>query len=130
MYAGIELEMLAVAWAVTKCRVFLAGLQHFCIATNHNPLIPILNTRCLDEIENPRLQRLKPQLNAYHFTVQWTKGSSHSAPDALSHNPVSDPQIGDTLSEYDVQQNPEVSTMEIRTITAAEPFTTEHLQEL
>ena len=58
-YALIELEMLAVCWAITKCRVFLAGLQHFHVATDHNPLIPILNTRRLDEVENPRLQRLK-----------------------------------------------------------------------
>jgi len=28
-YAVIELEMLAVVWSVTKCRVFLASLQHF-----------------------------------------------------------------------------------------------------
>ena len=61
-YAVIELEMLAVCWAITKCRLFLAGLQHFHVATDHNPLIPILNTRRLDEVENPRLQRLKSRL--------------------------------------------------------------------
>ena len=69
-YAVIELEMLAVCWAVTKCRVFLSGLQHFLITTDHNPLIPILNTRRLDEVENPRLQRLKSRLMGYHFTTQ------------------------------------------------------------
>ena len=37
----------------------LAGLQHFSIITDHNPLIPIINNRHLDEIENPRLKRLK-----------------------------------------------------------------------
>ena len=52
-YAVIELEMLAVSWAIAKCRLFLAGLQHFQIITDHNPLISILNTRRLDEIENP-----------------------------------------------------------------------------
>ena len=79
-YAVIELEMLAVCWAIMKCRVFLAGLQHFDVVTDHNPLIPILNTRRLDDVENPRLQRLKSCLMAYNFTAQWTKG----APDALS----------------------------------------------
>ena len=69
-YAVIELEMLAVCWAVTKCRIFLAGLQHFLITTDHNPLIPILNTSRLDEVENPRLQRLKSRLMGYHFTTQ------------------------------------------------------------
>lgn len=42
---------------------------------------------------------------------------------------MSDLQIEDTLVEYDDQQNPEVSPMEIRTITAAEPLTTEHLKK-
>ena len=53
-YAVIELEMLAVAWAVMKCKIFLAGLQHFKIIMDHNPLIPILNSHWLDEIENPK----------------------------------------------------------------------------
>ena len=57
-YAIIELEMLAVCWAILKCHTFLAGLQHFQVITDHNPLIPILNNHRLDEIENPRLQRL------------------------------------------------------------------------
>ena len=58
-YAVIELEMLTICWAVSKCKLFLTGLQHFTIITDHNPLIPILNNHCLDEIENPHLQRLK-----------------------------------------------------------------------
>ena len=66
----------------------------------------------------------------YNFTAQWTKGSNNSAPDALSHYPVSDPNTEDTIAEYDNQHNPEVSTAEIRAITATEPFTTSHLQKL
>jgi len=57
-YAIIELELLAVCWAILKCHVFLAGLQHFQVFTDRNPLIPILNNHRLDEIENPCLQRL------------------------------------------------------------------------
>ena len=57
---------------------------------------------------------------AYNLTAQWTKGSKHCAPDALSRNPVMDPQTGDALAEYDNQNNPEVSTTEIRAITAAD----------
>ena len=58
-YAIIELEMLAVAWGIAKCRLFLAGIPHFQLVTDHHPLVPILNCHRLDEIENPRLQRLK-----------------------------------------------------------------------
>jgi len=113
-YAIIELELLAVAWAVTKCRIFLAGLQHFTVVTDHNPLISILNNRRLDEIENPRLQRLKSRLMGYNLTAKWIKGKGNNAPDALSRNPVLDPEWNDTLAEYDQQKHPELSITEIR----------------
>ena len=54
-YAVIELELLAVSWAILKCKLFLAGLPHFRVITDHHPLIPILNSHRLDVIENPRL---------------------------------------------------------------------------
>ena len=116
-YATIELELLAVVWAVAKCKVFLEGLQHFHILTDHNPLVPILNNRRLDEIENPRLQRLKSRLMAFNFTAQWVKGSCNNGPDALSRNPITDPTSEDTLAEFDIHNQPEVSTAEIRAIT-------------
>ena len=50
------------------CKIFLARLQHF--FTDNNPLVPILNSHHLDEIENYRLQRLKFCLMAYNFTIQ------------------------------------------------------------
>ena len=76
-YAVIELEMLAVCWAIMKCRVFLADLQHFNVATDHNPLIPILNTRRLNVAmdHNPlipilntrRLDEVENLLNGIQF---------------------------------------------------------------
>jgi len=75
-YAVIELKLLAVAWAVVKCHMFLGGLQHFTVVTVHNPLIPILNSHRLDEVKNPRLQRLRTRLMAYNFTAKWCKGSA------------------------------------------------------
>ena len=74
-YAIIELEMLAVAWGIAKCRLFLAGIPHFQLVTDHHPLVPILNCHRLDEIENPRLQRLKTRIMGYNFTAQWIKGT-------------------------------------------------------
>ena len=116
-YAVIELEMLAVAWAIMKCRIFLAGLPHFNIITNHNPLISILNTHRLDEIENPRLQRLKTRIMGYNFTAEWTKGSGHHAPDALSRHPTMDPCEEDTMAETDSQLCPEITISEIRAVS-------------
>ena len=68
-YATIELELLAAVWAMSKCKYYLIGLQHFELVTDHRPLIPILNHYSLDAIENPRLQRLKEKLSAYLFTA-------------------------------------------------------------
>ena len=42
-----------ISWAIIKCKMFSAGLQHFTIITDYHPLIPILNNHRLDEIENP-----------------------------------------------------------------------------
>jgi len=109
--------MLAVCWAVSRCKLFLTGLQHFTIITDHNPLIPILNNHHLDEIENPRLQRLKTRLMAYTFTAEWFKGSKNNAPDALSCNPVSDPQPHELLAELDIDNNPDISFTEVRSMT-------------
>ena len=116
-YAIIELEMLAVCWAILKCHTFLAGLQQFQLVTDHNPLIPILSSHRLDEIENPRLQRLWTRIMGYNFTAQWLKGSNNHAPDALSRNPVSDPSHHDMLAEIDVLNQPEISISEIRATT-------------
>ena len=117
-YAIIELEMLAVCWAILKCHTFLAGLQHFQVITDHNPLIPILNNHRLDEIENPRLQRLRTRIMGYNFTAEWLKGSNNSAPDALSRNPTSDPSPHDILAELDILNQPEISISEIRATSA------------
>ena len=48
--------------------------------TDHNPLIPILNSHRLDEIENPQLQRLRTHLIGYNFTAVRCKGSIHATP--------------------------------------------------
>ncbi|XP_066961762.1 uncharacterized protein [Macrobrachium rosenbergii] len=97
-YATIELEMLAVVWSMSKCRLYLAGLQNFTLMTDHRPLIPILNHYSLDAIENPRLQRLKEKISPYLFTAVWRAGKSLNIPDALSRAPVSHPTPEDKIA--------------------------------
>lgn len=62
-YAVTELDMLAVSMI---CKLFLAGLQHFKVITDHSPLS---NTHRLYEIENPQLQHLKSCITGYNFTA-------------------------------------------------------------
>ena len=112
--------VLAVVWAIHKCQIFLAGLPHFTVLTDHHPLISILNHHRLDEIENPRLQRLKTRIMAYSFTAEWVKGALNNAPDALSRHPVSDPLQHEMLAEYDSNNSPEVTIAEIRTTSSGQ----------
>ena len=114
-YAVIELEMFAVTWAIEKCRVFLAGLPTFLVVTDHNPLVPILNSHRLDEIENPRLQRLRTRLMAYNFTAKWLKGKENSIADSLSGYPTEDPKRGDDLAEYDLDTSHTVCSVQAPT---------------
>lgn len=94
-YATIELEMLAVSWALTKCCLYLKGLPTFTLQTDHRPLVPIINSYTLDMVENPRLQRMKERMSQYQFTAVWRAGKSLCIPDALSRAPVSYPTSED-----------------------------------
>ncbi|XP_045127763.1 uncharacterized protein LOC123514179 [Portunus trituberculatus] len=96
-YATIELEMLAVVWAMGKTKFYLTGLQHFNLVTDHRPLVPILNSYSLDAIENPRLQRLKEKIAPYIFTAVWRPGKELCIPDALSRSPVGYPTQADEV---------------------------------
>jgi len=84
------------------------------ILTDHSLQIPILNSHHLNEVVNPCLQRLKTRLIAYNFTAEWQKSSQNDAPDALSGNPVSDPQPQDMLAKHDIYNQPGISIREIK----------------
>ena len=111
-YAAVELELAAVAWAFSKCRLFLSGLAHFDLFVDHQPLVPILNSKMLDELENPRLQRLKFKLGELGaFTTHWCKGSLHVAADALSRSPVAVAGEGDEVDATDAEDFPSPTSL-------------------
>lgn len=72
-YVTLELEALAIFWAIKKCDIFLAGLPHFLVITDHKPLIPLFNQFALGAIENPRVQNYRIKLLNYTFTVERAK---------------------------------------------------------
>ena len=96
-YATIEMELLGIVWATKKCEMYLKGMSHFTIITDHNPLVGILDKKTLDEVENPRLQRLKEKMLSYNFETKWISGKQHAIPDALSRAPVDYPEESDQL---------------------------------
>ncbi len=61
-YGMTSLELAAVKWAVEKCKPYLLGLTFFEIVTDHQALVSMLNTKTLDEIENPRQQNMKEKI--------------------------------------------------------------------
>jgi len=103
-----------IAWAVAKCHIFLGGLQHFTAVTDHNPLIPILNSHHLEEIGNPWLQHLHTHLMGYNFTAVWCKGSTNADPDALSRHSILKPIPKDSIVELSDYLISEPSISEIR----------------
>ena len=98
-YAMIELEALGACWAMKKCDMFLQGLSHFKLVTDHQSLIPILNSKGIADVDNPHLQRLVMKMLPYTFTAEWVKGKQHLAADALSRFPVDEPCLEDELCE-------------------------------
>ena len=90
-YAMVELELLAVVWATQKLRLYLLGLPHFTLVTDHKPLVSILDKQTLDAVDNGRLKRLKLKLTPYNFTTTWKKGNAHQVADALSRSPTTQP---------------------------------------
>ena len=88
-----------------------------------------MNNHSLDEIENPRLQRLRTRVMGYNFTAIWLKGSNNNVPDASSRHPVSEPSPCDMLAEVDTFNQPEPSISEIRAFTTSTQ-TNPHLETL
>ena len=102
-YHPIENEMLAVSWGCRKMNLYLHGLPHFYIQTDHKPLIPILNNKSLVEM-SPRIQRLRMKLLQYNFTAEHVKGSDQEDADALSRMPHEFPSKEDELAEREVAE--------------------------
>ncbi|XP_065182282.1 uncharacterized protein LOC135812991 [Sycon ciliatum] len=106
-YAVIELELLAVVWAVHKCSLFLSG-SRFDLFTDHRSLVPILNKYTLDQIENPRLLRLALKLRSCQLVAHWRKGKENAFADALSRNPVDKPTSEEEFGESSTLSAPAI----------------------
>ncbi len=130
-YAMIELEMLAIAWACQKTRIFIEGLsrKQFEIWTDHAPLVPILEKQSLPDIANKRLQRLKMKVEHLTFKTVWIKGKENVEADSLSRNPCAKADPEDELDE--VFNVAEIHVLEINELYAQDRnLVDERLREL
>ena len=73
---------------------------------DHRSLIPILNSKALDELPFPRLVHLKENLALYHFTAVWRRGIDHKVVDCFSRCPVDDPDAVDEEADLQTTANP------------------------
>ena len=103
-YVTIEKEIL-VSRGRLKSVTNLWMDYHILKSTNHKPLVATLNNQRLNEIKNPRLQLMKTKLMSYHFTARLQKGILNHASDALSRNPINDPEEDGEVAEDQSQSS-------------------------
>ena len=96
-YAVVELELLAVVWAIRKCRVYVAN-RAFRVVTDHRPLVGLVSKDSLDYLDNRRLVTLLDKISGYDFEIVWVPGKNHCFADALSRSPVDSPDEETSIS--------------------------------
>ena len=96
-YATIELECLAINHAIKKCKFYLHGKDNFTVITDHKPLLGIFNKN-LDDLDNPRLQRMREKVMGFNFDIEWIAGKSNLIADTLSRNPKFTNNTNETCS--------------------------------
>ena len=87
-WAAIEVECLAIQWAIQHCSFYLKGIQAFEVITDHHPLLGTF-AKPLSQIDNPRLVRLREKIIGYSFTVSWIPGRLNEMVDTLSRSQIS-----------------------------------------
>ena len=147
-YSPTEGEALAVAVGLESSKYYTLGCKTLVVATDHKPLLSILNDRALDTVVNPRILRIKERTLAWHFELVYVPGGRQAAADALSRKKAKVDVVSlwsprsmehldmeDKLQDEVVANVSEVSVSEVRQIavmvTETEPklVTWQELQE-
>ena len=84
-YSQIEREALAVLFTTSRLKMYLLGANHFQIATDHKPLIPILNKP--QAKLPPRIKRMVIKMQNLDFTAMYIPGKTN-AMDYISRHPL------------------------------------------
>ena len=119
-YAQIEKEALATTWACEKFAEYILGMK-ITIETDHKPLVPLFNTKHLDQMP-PRVLRFFLRLNQFNFRIHHTPGKDLHLADTLSRAPTNTPGVNGVTFTQEV-----VSFLE--TVIAALQTSPDRLQQ-
>ena len=87
-YSPVEGEAPAVVYALHQTQYYILGYTDLIVATDHKPLLKILNDKPLTEIPNHRLLNLIEKTLPYSFIITHASGRRNSGPDAASRYPT------------------------------------------
>ena len=75
-------------WALENTKHYTLGNPKLIVATDHKPLVKILGDRKLENIDNPRLLKLKEKTLRWQFRIQHVPGKINVGPDTLSRKEI------------------------------------------
>lgn len=96
-YSIVELELLAIVWAVQHFRLYMYG-KYFDILTDHRPLVHLLSM--LDPAS--RLLKFRLQLENYDFKIIHVKGKDNATADALSRIVITSDELKELTRKVQV----------------------------
>lgn len=96
-YPIIELELLAIVWAVQHYRPYLLG-KRFTILTDHRPLVYLFGMTD----PSSRLTKFRLKLEEFDFVIKYVKGSENVTADALSRIIISSDELKSLRTEVNV----------------------------
>ena len=105
-HAMLLLNLKHLLWlgASTNANTSLLDCGEFIIRIDHRTLIPILNSKSLSEIDNPRVLRLVEKLRPYRYKAEHISSIKNRVTDALSRALVDQPREEDLLGEEESQR--------------------------